>query len=84
MKEDIIIGILNDYDYTNIVTIKELYDHVMYDTLCIYTLAQYCDRRYATDLTRFTYDPFTGEKIDWKEVKKELLKIDEEHKHKIK
>ena len=80
MKGDIIIGMLNDYDYANIVTIKELYEHVMYDTLCVYTLAQYCDRRCATDLTRFTYDPFTGEKIDWKEVRQILAEYEKNKK----
>ena len=68
MKDDTIIGILNDYDYETIITIEDLNEHIK-DPLCVYTINQYCDCRYGTDLTRFSYDPYTGEKIIWKEVK---------------
>ena len=37
-----------------------------------YTAQQYCDWRYATNLQRFSYDPWTGDKINWKEVKRLL------------
>lgn len=63
------IGVLSvTYDYTCICTVAELYD-IVHDRCCIYTAKQYCDFRYATNLQRFRYDPFTGEKIDWKKVK---------------
>lgn len=52
----------------------ELYDAIQ-DEYCIYTIDQYCDLRYSTNLTRFTYDPFDGSKINWKEVKNELMKM---------
>ena len=74
MRHDIIIGMLSDYDHTDIVNIDDLYKAIQ-DEYCIYTIDQYCDFRYSTNLTRFTYDPFDGSKIDWKEVKKELMKM---------
>ena len=35
-----------------------------------WTLADYCDKRKSTDLTRFNYCPLCGKKIDWKAIKK--------------
>ena len=32
-------------------------------------LADYCDKRKSTDLTRFNYCPLCGKKIDWKAIK---------------
>ena len=34
-----------------------------------WTLADYCDRRKSTNLTRFNYCPLCGKKIDWKAIK---------------
>jgi hypothetical protein len=34
-----------------------------------WTLADYCDKRKSTDLTRFEYCPMCGKKIDWKSIK---------------
>ena len=34
-----------------------------------WTLADYCDKRKNTDLTRFEYCPMCGRKIDWKSIK---------------
>ena len=34
-----------------------------------WTLADYCDKRKSTDLTRFNYCPLCGKKIDWKAIK---------------
>ena len=34
-----------------------------------WTLADYCDKRKNTDLTRFEYCPMCGIKIDWKAIK---------------
>lgn len=74
MRHDIIIGMLSDYDHTDIVNIDDLYEAIK-DEYCIYNIDQYCDLRYSTNLTRFTYDPFDGSKINWKEVKNELMKM---------
>ena len=67
------IGVLSvTLDYTCICTVAELYDHIR-DNNSVYSVRQYCDFRYSTNLERFVYDHFTGEKIDWKKVK-ELIK----------
>ena len=39
-----------------------------------WTLADYCDKRKNTDLTRFEYCPMCGRKIDWKAIKIGCLK----------
>lgn len=39
-----------------------------------WTLADYCDKRKNTDLTRFEYCPMCGRKIDWKSIKSGCLK----------
>ena len=39
-----------------------------------WTLADYCDKRKNTDLTRFEYCPMCGRKIDWKAIKTGRLK----------
>lgn len=63
------IGVLSvTYDYTCVCTVEELYDFVR-EKSCAYSAKQYCDFRYSTNLERFKYDPFTGEKINWKKVK---------------
>ena len=41
-----------------------------------WTLADYCDKRKNTDLTRFEYCPMCGIKIDWKAIKTGCLKAD--------
>lgn len=71
MDEFIIIGIWNDYDDTRLITLSELID---LENDSYFTLAQYLDKRYSTNLTRFNFDPFTGEKIDWAEIRKTFIK----------
>jgi hypothetical protein len=66
------IGLLCiDYSTTEVVTVQELKDEIKGG--CHFTPQQYCDFRYGTNLQRFLYDPFTGKKIDWKEVKSLLV-----------
>lgn len=43
---------------------KELYAKV-------FTLKQYADRRRSTDLTRFSFCPDCGKRIDWKSIAEE-------------
>jgi hypothetical protein len=59
------------YETVNICTVKDLKDDIARGGCC-YRPQQYCDFRYATNLQRFIYDPYTGTKIDWKEVKRLL------------
>ena len=37
----------------------------------LHTLKQYADRRRSTDLTRFSFCPDCGKRIDWKSIAKE-------------
>ena len=75
------IGVLWNYESTTITTIKELKEHIewnkrwreySYDVVFhsgLYSLADYCDKRKSTNLTRFNYCPLCGKKIDWKAIK---------------
>lgn len=54
------------------ITWKELKDELALFHYTEYSLLQYTDFRCSTDLNaRFLYDPFTGETIPWKELRKE-------------
>lgn len=35
-----------------------------------YSLSDYCDKRKSTNLTRFDFCPYCGNKIDWKALRK--------------
>ena len=37
----------------------------------VFTLKQYADRRRSTDLTRFSFFPDCGKRIDWKSIAEE-------------
>jgi hypothetical protein len=61
------IGVYNEwFGISIIITVEELRERLK-DT--VYTPKQFCDWRYSTSLSRFIYDPYTGEKIDWKRVR---------------
>ena len=61
------IGVLSvRYDLTAIVTVNELKDCL--GNGCAFDARKYCDFRYATNLQRFYYDPYTGNEVDWKRV----------------
>ena len=59
------------YETVHICTVKDLKEELARGG-CYYRPQHYCDFRYATNLQRFIYDPYTGTKIDWKEVKRLL------------
>ena len=67
MTRQTIIGVLTNFSVESLCTIDELGEYLAGQSR--YTAQQYCDARYATNLQRFKYDPFTGEKIDWGKVK---------------
>ena len=69
MEENDTIGILNGYEYDELCSVGSLRDHIKHGGT-VYTAAQYCDWRFNTDLRRFRFDPYTGKRIDWKEVRK--------------
>ena len=88
-EHECIIGLLNDYDNTKLVTVNELLEEIkdqyeVYDYKCSlyikynlgeikppYTLKDYADKRKSTNLTRFEFCPYCGQKIDWKQIKNE-------------
>lgn len=78
------IGIFNDYERSYIITVNELIEEIERSKNSIYLKlnwdwSQFCDFRYNTCLQRFLYDPYTGEKINWKELKNNYKKYVEEY-----
>ena len=72
MKESNYIGFLHsNIFHEELVTIGDLKEYLAKGNT-VYKANQYCDWRYSTSLTRFVFDPYTGEKINWKEVRKLL------------
>lgn len=76
MTGETTIGLFYDCNETYIITINELIkeiEHSNKTTNDYFKLPwgwkQFCDFRYNTCLQRFIYDPYTGEKIDWKHLK---------------
>lgn len=77
---DCILGILNRYDGTKLVTFKELVNYQkeldlvratrQWVGIKFYTLKQFVDENVKTDLLRFKYCPHCGEKIPWNELYK--------------
>ena len=76
------IGVRYDYENTDLVTLVDLKEHIESHNGMVEfwqthgfpatkekTLADYCDKRKSTDLTRFNYCPLCGKKIDWKAIK---------------
>lgn len=86
-QHECFVGVINDYDNTEMVTLNGLKHHIQGTSELIealkkdklfnehlygcraWTLADYCDKRKSTDLTRFEYCPACGKKIDWKAIK---------------
>lgn len=61
------------FEDTRPITIGELHDEI-HATFCFckWGAREFCDWRYSTCLTRFRYDPYTGEELDWKKIRKML------------
>lgn len=74
------IGVLrHSFGYSYVCSVYELQQAILRDgDNCPYDARKYCDFRYETNLSRFNYDPYTGKKIDWKEVKRLLLDFGDE------
>lgn len=74
MTLDTTIGIYNyTFEDTSPITIGELRNELHANPCFLkWDSRELCDWRYSTCLTRFRYDPYTGEKLDWKEIKKML------------
>ena len=67
-NRDTVIGIFDHYEYYYLVSLEELFEETK-DTSNKYAMKDYSDRRRSTNLQRFNFDPFTGNKIDWNVVK---------------
>ena len=90
MEHTCIIGMLNNYDNTRLVTIFDLLEHIddrlayrrdcekfnMPNNIKVYLLNDYFDKRRSTDLSHFNYCPECGKQIDWKELKKLINTIE--------
>lgn len=71
MTNETIIGILYFTDDCEFVTVGDLLRHIARgDT--VYTMNDYTDWRRSTDITRFRFDPFTGEKVEWGRLRKKF------------
>lgn len=82
MSCDHCIGLLWHYQDPQLATLQDLKEHIedieetnrLYAFLPwtsarrVYTLKEYADFRRSTDLSRFRYCPYCGEKINWKEI----------------
>lgn len=69
LDEFAIIGVFNDYDDTRLISVGDLIEYTQ-ECNSHFSLKQYFDRRCSTNLSRFNFDPFTGKKINWSELKR--------------
>lgn len=82
-----VIGMLHDYENTQLITLQDLIEHienerryiernkqmgVTFPNYRLRELADYCDFRKSTDVTRFRFCPFCGNEIKWRKFKNEL------------
>ena len=67
------IGIWNDYGASFLATWEDV---KKYYKGGVYSLVDYADGRRETNLDRFVYDPYTGEKIDWKALREDARRIE--------
>lgn len=82
-KHECIVGILNNYDFGELVTLAELERNINerreynkridgkaeHFKYIEWSLKDYADRRKSTNLTAFSYCPYCGKEIDWKAIK---------------
>lgn len=86
--KDCTIGILNHYEYYDLVTAEDIKITIKARTrynaeirneygeiACLlkseWDESDYFDRRKSTDLTRFNFCPYCGNRIDWRKLKHE-------------
>jgi hypothetical protein len=68
-----IIGYMFDYDDSQLIDFEFLKEYCNRTSFRPYwTIEQYLDKRYNTNLNHFNYCPNCGMKIDWKELKKSV------------
>lgn len=64
------IGLLQIYEGGWLITVEELKRE---QPNTGYLMKEYLDSRYSTNLYKFKYCPCCGEKLDWKQIRKDLL-----------
>ena len=74
MDKETCIGIIYDWDDTDLIKLKDV-DKNKYELN--YPREQILNKdceevNYCQSFDRFVYDPFTGEKINWDELKKSI------------
>ena len=63
------IGMLFDYENTDLITREEFEDLIKSESCSYYTREQYCDREFSTDLIKFDFCPKCGKEIDWDAIR---------------
>ena len=63
------IGMLFDYENTDLITREEFEDSIKSERFSAYTREQYCDMDFDTNLVNFDFCPKCGKKIDWNAIK---------------
>lgn len=72
MTNKTIIGVFYYTDDCEFVTVDDLLRLIAMGGTT-YTMADYTDRRKSTNITRFNFDPFTGEKVEWGRMRKRYI-----------
>ena len=67
-KDGCYICLWTGYEWNELITLDELKQEIE-NKSTIYTLEDYADKRKSTNITRFEYCPFCGEKINWRSIK---------------
>ena len=67
INDDTCLGMVLDWDDTRLIYWKDIFKQDYLTSQ--YSIEQDLDIACETDLVRFDYDPFTGEKIDWGKLK---------------
>ena len=65
------VGMLFDYENTNLITREELEELIKSGCSSAYTREQYCDKDFSTTLVKFEFCPKCGTKIDWDEIRED-------------
>lgn len=73
VNENLIIGLEwgSSYQVGGFITLKDLKEKLPLLTMQGWSIRRICDWRYTTFFQRFRFDPFTGEEIPWKQIKRE-------------
>ena len=73
VDENLIIGLEwgSSYQVGEFIILKDLKEKLPLLTMQGWNIRRICDWRYNAFFQRFRFDPFTGEEIPWKQIKRE-------------